>query len=209
MDTIKVLLAEDHHVVREAIASYLEREPDIQVVGQVAAGGELMPAAETAQPDVLLLDVKMPGLNASEAAQALKAAHPDLKILVLSAHKRAAYVLGLLEAGASGYMLKDDPSETLALAVRAVVQGEVWLSPQVAGLVVARGMAGPRLTPRQMEVLRLLARGYSNVKIAQELDITERTVKNHVSRLYSRLGVSSRAEAVLYAVRQGWVEMEE
>ena len=207
---IRVLIAEDHHVVREAIAAHLARQPDIQVVGQVADGGELMAAVEAARPDVLLLDVKMPGLNAPQATRALISAHPDLKILVLSAHKREAYVLGLLRAGASGYMVKDDPPETLALAVRAVARGEVWLSPQVAGMVVEQGEGEePPLSPREMEVLRLLARGYSNAQIADELGITERTVKNHAGRIYGKLGVGSRMEAVLHAVRRGWVEVEE
>jgi len=207
---IRVLIAEDHHVVREAIAAHLARQPDIQVVGQVADGGELMAAVEAARPDVLLLDVKMPGLNAPQAARALIAAHPELKILVLSAHKREAYVLGLLRAGASGYMLKDDPPQTLPLAVRAVARGEVWLSSQVAGMVVVRGEGEePLLSPREMEVLRLLARGYSNARIAEELGIRERTVKNHAGRIYRKLGVGSRTEAVLHAVRRGWVEVEE
>jgi len=207
---IRVVIAEDHHVVREAIAAHLARQPDIQVVGQVADGGELMAAVEAARPDVLLLDVKMPGLKAPQAARALIAAHPDLKILVLSAHKRKAYVLGLLRAGASGYMLKDDPPGTLALAVRAVVEGGLWLSSQVAGMAVERGEGEePPLTAREIEVLRLLARGYSNAQIADELGITERTVKNHAGRIYGKLGVGSRMEAVLHAVRRGWVEVEE
>jgi len=207
---IRVVIAEDHHVVREAIAAHLARESDIQVVGQVADGGELMAAVEAAQPDVLLLDVKMPGLNAPQAARALIAAHPGLKILVLSAHRREAYVLGLLRAGASGYMLKDDPPETLALAVRAVARGGVWLSPQVAGMAVERGEGEePLLSPREMEVLRLLARGYSNAGIGEELGLAERTVKNHAGRIYRKLGVRSRTEAVSVAVRRGWVEVEE
>jgi DNA-binding NarL/FixJ family response regulator len=209
MDPIKVLLAEDHHMVRAAFARYLAGTPDIQVVGEVADGGELMPAVAAAQPDVVLLDVVMPGLDAPQATRALKAAYPDLKVLVLSAHKREAYVLGLLEAGAAGYMLKDDAPATLVAAIRAVARGEMWLSPQVTELALGRRETGPALTPRQREVLRLLARGYSNDRIAQELGLRERTVKNHVSRLYRKLGVRSRTEAVLYAVRQGWVEVEE
>lgn len=209
-----MVLAEDHHVVRAAIASLLSKEADIQVVGEVPEAMELVPRVEELKPDVLILDAHMPGHKVIESARALRARYPDVRILVLSAYNRREYVVGMLGAGAVGYVLKDDPPETLAAAVRAVAGGKQWLSPRVTELLV-RSAAGrdkrlvEELTDREAEVLRLMAAGYKNERIAEALRITEQTVKNHVRSIFGKLGVETRVEAVLWAIAQGWVSPED
>jgi DNA-binding NarL/FixJ family response regulator len=210
VERIRIVLAEDHHVVRAAIASLLAKEDDIEVVGEIPEAAALVSTVEALRPDVLLLDAHMPGHKVIESARALRALHPRVKILVLSAYNRREYVMGLLGAGASGYMLKDDPSESLAAAVRAVAEGRRWLSPRVTELLVSSAAGRERplveeLTEREAEVLRLMAAGLRNERIAEALEITEQTVKNHVRSIFGKLGVETRVEAVLWAIAQGWV----
>ena len=210
VERIRIVLAEDHHVVRAAIASLLAKEDDIEVVGEIPEAAALVSTVEALRPDVLLLDAHMPGHKVIESARALRARHPRVKILVLSAYNRREYVMGLLGAGASGYMLKDDPSESLAAAIRAVAEGRRWLSPRVTELLVSSAAGRERplveeLTEREAEVLRLMATGLRNERIAEALEITEQTVKNHVRSIFGKLGVETRVEAVLWAVGQGWV----
>jgi DNA-binding NarL/FixJ family response regulator len=209
---IRIVLAEDHHVVRAAIASLLAKEADLEVVGQVAEAEALPSTVESLKPDVLILDAHMPGHKVIESARALGARHPEVRILVLSAYNRREYVVGMLGAGAAGYVLKDDPPEALVAAVRAVTEGRQWLSPRVTQLLV-RSAAGPErlveeLTEREMEVLRLMAAGHRNERIAEALQITEQTVKNHVRSIFGKLGVENRVEAVLFAIAQGWASQE-
>ena len=205
MSNIKVVLAEDHHVVRAAVATLLTKEPDIEVVGEVAEGSMLMDVVEKFKPDILVLDAHMPGHKVAQSAKTLQMNCPDVKILVLSAYNRREYVLGLLSAGATGYMLKDDPPEMLVQAVRQVAAGGEWISPRVAKLLVKsvrhedKG-ATTVLTDREMEVLALMARGHKNEEIAEKLVITTQTVKNHVRSIFRKLGVKTRVEAVLYAI---------
>lgn len=213
MAVIRVVLAEDHHVVRAAIASLLAKEGDIAVVGQVAETTALASMIETLKPDVLVLDAHMPGHKVIESARGLRTSHSAVRILVLSAYNRREYVVGMLEAGAAGYVLKDDPPETLAAAVRAVADGKQWLSPRVTQLLVTSAARRDTryvedLTEREREVLRLMAAGRRNERIAEDLDITEQTVKNHVRSIFGKLGVQTRVEAVLYAIAQGWAEAE-
>jgi DNA-binding NarL/FixJ family response regulator len=213
MAMIRVVLAEDHHVVRAAIASFLAKEGDIEVVGQVAEASALASTVEALRPDVLVLDAHMPGRRVIDSARELGTKHPEVRILVLSAYNRREYVVGMLGAGAAGYVLKDDPPEALAAAVRAVAGGTQWLSPRVTQLLVS-STAGKdarlveELTEREMEVLRLMAAGHRNERIADALDITEQTVKNHVRSIFGKLGVETRVEAVLYAISQGWASPE-
>jgi DNA-binding NarL/FixJ family response regulator len=207
---IRVLLAEDHHLVRAAIASLLAKETDIEVVGELADATTLVETVGALRPDVLVLDAHMPGHRVIDGARALRERHPGVRILILSAYNRREYVVGMLGAGASGYVLKDDPPEALAAAVRAVREGRQWLSPRVTELLVKSAAGNERgpveeLTDREAEVLRLMAAGYRNDRIAQTLDITEQTVKNHVRNIFGKLEVDSRVEAVLYAISQGWV----
>lgn len=196
-------------MVRAAIASLLAKEDDLQVVGEVAEPSDLITTVEAQRPDVLILDAHMPGHRVIESARELVARHPEVRILVLSAYNRREYVVGLLGAGASGYVLKDDPPEALAAAVRAVVLGKRWLSPRVTELLV-ESAAGPgeplveELTEREREVLSRMAAGHRNDRIATDLRITEQTVKNHVRSIFGKLGVQTRVEAVLSAIARGW-----
>ena len=214
--TIRIIIAEDHNVVRTAVASYLSRRGDIEVVGEVAEGGPpLFAAVEELKPDLLLLDAHMPGheVDVIESARQLRTRFPELTILVLSAYDRREYVVGLLKAGAAGYVLKDDSSEMLLRAIRTVVNGGEWVSPRVANVLVdsvrnKEQEPAAVLSKREIDVLRVMARGYTNSKIAEELFITEQTVKNHVSSIFSKLGVETRVEAVLYALRHGLASPE-
>jgi DNA-binding NarL/FixJ family response regulator len=204
---IRIVLAEDHHVVRAAVASFLAREPDFEVAAEVDEASKLLDALEASRPDVLVLDAHMPGHRVIDTARAIRSAHPSLRILVLSAYKRREYVVGLIEAGAFGYVLKDDPPESLLQAVRAVHGGRRWLSPGIAEVLAKSALRGPReeLTGRESDVLRLMATGCRNERIAEALRISEQTVKNHVRNIFGKLGVDTRVEAVLYAIGEGLV----
>ncbi|MDH4187079.1 MAG: response regulator transcription factor [Nitrospira sp.] len=213
---IRGVLADDHPVVRAGIKTMLEKEPDLRVAGEVEDGAQVEALTLHWQPDVLVLDVNMPGLDPVTTTRHLKEQCPALHILVLTAYDDDAYVTGLLSAGAIGYLLKEEALETLVAAIRAVARGESWLSQRIAGRLARRAVAraegatepGP-LTPREREVLRLLALGLNNDEIAESLVITRRTVHNHVSSVYGKLGLASRAEAVLYAIRHGVVDVSE
>lgn len=214
MDKIRVVLAEDHHVVRAALVSFLIREADVEVVGEVADGTTLVETIGRLRPDVLLLDAHMPGHRVLETAQRLRALYPDVRILVLSAYARREYIVGLLKAGAAGYILKDDPQETLLLGIRSVVQGRRWLSARVMDVLV-KSVQQPEvepkeeLTKREIEVLRLMAQGYRNNQIAEALHVTEQTVKNYIRNVFLKLGVETRVEAVLHAIHTGLVTEDE
>jgi DNA-binding NarL/FixJ family response regulator len=204
---IRVVLADDHHIVRAAFTELLNREPDIVVVGEAADETTLVDAVNRLKPDVLLMDAHMPGGKAITAARTLRLKHPDLRILVLSAYDRREYVVGMVRAGVDGYLLKHDSPEMLLRAVRAVAQGEEWISPRVAEILV-KAVRGYRESPveklskREAEVLQLMAAGYRNDEIARRLVITCQTVKNHVRKIFRKLGVETRVEAVLYALNQ-------
>ncbi len=211
MNMIRVVLAEDHHVVRAAVAEFLNKEPDMQVVGQVAEGGlVLLDAVSKWQPDVLVLDAHMPGHRIVETAQILHVRFPDVHILVLSAYDRQEYIEGLLKVGAVGYVLKDDSPDTLPQAVRAAAKGQQWLSPKVAAVLLRNvrhesELDALGLTPREQEILKLMAAGCRNDEIATRLVISQQTVKNHVRNIYGKLGVETRVEAVLYALNHNLV----
>lgn len=211
MATIRILLADDHPVVRDGIRDRMAREEDINVVGEAESGEETIALAQRLRPDVVLLDVAMPGPGAVKVMETLREALSDVKVLVLSAFDDDEYVFGMLATGAAGYALKDERLSSLVAAVRAVAQGETWLSPRVASKVARRAIegkdqaAGSPLTAREREVLQLMAEGKENAEIAETLVITERTVKFHVSNIYAKLGVTSRTAAVVKAIQQDWV----
>lgn len=213
--SIRVVLADDHPVVRAGIKTMLEKEPGLHVVGEIAEGSQVEALTSQWRPHVLVLDVNMPGLDPVSAARRLKDNQPSLNILVLTAYDDDAYVRGMLSAGATGYLLKEEALDTLVTAIRAVARGESWLSQRVAGRLARRAVSPPRagatepLTAREGEVLRLLALGLGNDQIAETLSISKRTVQNHVSNIYGKLGLDSRAEAVLYAIRHGIVDVSE
>ena len=213
MDVIRILLADDHPVVREGIRNRLTREEDFVVAGEAANGEEAVRQARRLSPRVEFLDVAMPGPGAVPVMEAMRQLDPAIKVLALSAFDDDEYVFGMLEAGAAGYALKDERLSTLVDAVRTVARGETWLSPRVAAKVTHRAMgresgaAGIMLTEREHEVLHLMAQGKENSEIADELVITERTVKFHVGNIYAKLDVTSRTAAVVEAIRRRWVKI--
>jgi DNA-binding NarL/FixJ family response regulator len=213
MDVIRILLADDHPVVREGIHNRLAREEDFVVVGEAANGEEAIRQARRLHPDVVLLDGAMPGPGAVPVMEALRHNDPAVKVLVLSAFDEDEYVFGMLAAGAAGYALKDERLSTLVEAVRTVARGDTWLSPRVATKVTNRAIgkesaeADIPLTDREREVLELMAQGKENAEIADALVIAERTVKFHVGNVYAKLGVTSRTAAVVEAIQRGWVSV--
>jgi DNA-binding NarL/FixJ family response regulator len=199
------MLAEDHSVVRSAFAALLTKEPDIEVVGEIADTTSLLEVVGNLRPDVLILDAHMPGGRVIHAAKELHKQQPNVRILVLSAYERSEYIVGLVRAGVAGYILKHDSSDMLVQAVRAVAVGQDWLSPRVANILVKAmrnydERPAAKLTSREVEVLNLMAQGYKNDDIAETLFITPSTVKNHVRHIFRKLGVDTRVEAVLYAI---------
>jgi two-component system, NarL family, response regulator LiaR len=213
-DKIRVIVADDHPIVRSGIRKELERHQGIEVVGEAEDGDEAFRLAITLHPDVLLLDIQMPGLKAAQLVQQLKRSLCPTRVLVLTAYGDLEYVLGMLKAGATGYLLKDEDPPVILDAVRAVAQGKRCLSNAVvqnlAGQVLKEALEPSldALTEREAEVLRLVAQGQSNAEIAATLRISEGTVKNHVCNLYGKLGVDSRAEAVAWAWRHGMADKE-
>ncbi len=213
---IRVVIVDDHPIVRAGMRAVLEGAEGITVVAEGADGDDALRLTAHHRPDVLVLDVHLPDLNGLEVVRRLRAGGSTTAILVLTAYDDRQTVFGLLEGGATGYVLKDEALETLVRAVRAAARGESWLSPSVARQVVRRavGEAGGEpepllssLTPREREVLVLLAQGLDNAAIARRLGVTKRTVQNHVSNIYGKLDVSSRTEAALLAIRHGVVEL--
>lgn len=207
-DLIRVVIAEDHHVVRAAVAEWLNREDGIQVVGEVEDGADLLPMVEETSPTVLLLDVNMPNQRATEAVIAIRARFPHVRILIFSAHDRPEYVLNLVTAGVMGYVLKDDSPKTVLQAIRSVAAGKTWLTPRVAhifqeGNDYQENSLLATLTPRETEVLQLMVDGCSNEDMAETLVLSVQTVRNHASSVYRKIGVNSRVEAVLAAIRLG------
>lgn len=219
MSAIRVLLAEDHDLVREGTRRLLEQHADLQVVGEAADGEEAVRLAQELAPDVVVMDVRMPKRNGIEATRAIKAAHPHMHVLVLSAHEDETYVLPLLEAGADGYLLKTTSGGELAQAIRSVAGGQSVFDSQVMGKVVEH-LGGKRqtysgegmveaLTERELEVLRALATGKSNKEIAADLLISAYTVQVHVRNILGKLGVASRTEAAAFGLRQGWIKVDD
>lgn len=205
---IRIVVADDHPIVRLGIKNELLRYPDVKVLGEAANGDETLRQVEMLQPDVLLLDINMPGLRAIQVVQQLRALPAPPQILVLTAYGDVELVLALLKAGATGYLLKDEDPPTIIEGVRAVAQGETYLSKAVVTSVVEHTISDeakqpqPEMSPREMEVLQLVAQGWDNVQIAQALSISEGTVKNHVTNLYSKTGARSRAELVAWTWRR-------
>lgn len=211
---IRVMLADDHAAVREALAVLVNSQPDMQVIAQAGDGDEAIERARQARPDIAVLDVSMPGMSGLEVTTVLRDALPQTRILMLTRHGEYHHVQELLRAGANGYVLKQSSSEELLKAIRVVASGKSFLDPLVAEQITQHYAADldthPRPireepTARELEVLRLLARGYANREIAVELGISVKTVDAHKANGMSKLGMSSRIELVRFAILQGWL----
>jgi len=222
---IRVIIAEDHAVVREGTRELIDREPDIEVVGEATNGAEAVALADRLLPDVAILDISMPVMTGIEATERIKAAHPSTAVLVLTAYDDDPYIFALLKSGAAGYLLKDVASSEVVRAIRSVHSGEPVLHPAIARKVMARFSAEQAatgtvvepaisqkklsLTDREMEVLRLAANGMTNAEIADSLYFSVRTVQVHMTHIFSKLGVGSRTEAVIASLRQGLLSLED
>jgi DNA-binding NarL/FixJ family response regulator len=209
--SIRILVADDHGVVRQGLKMYLELDPELEIVGQAVDGAEALRLARELKPDVVLMDLLMPAMDGIAATRAIRRELPDVEVIALTSVLEDGMVFDAMRAGAVGYLLKDTNARALCQAVKAAAAGQVQLSPQVAERLM-REVPVPEspetLTRRETEVLRLLARGRSNKEIAVDLSIAEKTVKTHVSNILGKLGVSSRTQAALYAIRIGLVSLE-
>ncbi len=201
---IRVLIADDHPVVRSGLAGLLAVEPDVEVVGEAGDGAAAVSMARALTPDLVLMDLRMPGVDGAAATAQITDELPGVHVLVLTTYETDTDILRAVEAGATGYLLKDTPRDQLVAGVRAAARGESALSPSVARRLVQqlRGDA-ERLTPRELEVLSGVARGLSNAAIGRELYITEATVKTHLLRVFGKLGVDDRTHAVTVAIQRG------
>ncbi len=212
MEPITVLIVDDHAVVRRGLRSFLESEGDIEVVGEAANGAEAIEKVQELLPEVVLMDLVMPGMDGVDTIRRVSQISPASRVLVLTSFSEDDMVFPSIRAGAMGYLLKDVPAEDLGRAIRSVARGEFLLHPDIAGKVIdefrtPQATVPPMtdLTPREIEVLTLIAQGYSNKEIANSLCIAIRTVKAHVSNILSKLHAMDRTQAALYAVRQGLV----
>jgi two-component system response regulator NreC len=216
MAKTKVLIADDHAIVREGVRMILAKEPDIEVVGEAEDGQQALDLVEQRRPNVVIMDLSMPGMGGIEATKKVKEQHPKVNVLVLTMHEDESYVFQLLRAGASGYVLKRAAAQDLVQAVRAAAKGEAFLYPSVARKVVEdylkRVEAGEGrdrydgLTEREREILTLIAQGLSNQHIAEKLFISIKTVQTHRAHVLEKLGLHDRTELVRYAIRKGLIE---
>ncbi len=211
METIRVMLVDDHPIVRQGVRSVLANHPDIEVVGEADGASSLFANLEALKPNVILLDVRMPGPNGIEITQRLKREHPEIKIIVLSTYDEDEFLLGALRAGAEGYLLKSASAQVLASAIRQVGQGERLLSPTLVSKVMRefqelskdKARADSGLTDQELQVLRMIAAGATNKEIAEKLYWSEVTVKRKVQDILEKMGVANRAQAVAEAAKRG------
>lgn len=202
---IRVLVVDDHPVVRSGLVGLLDVEDDLEVVGEAGDGAEAVARVRALEPDVVLMDLRMPVLDGAGATGEILATHPAVRVLVLTTYDTDADIVRAVEAGATGYLLKDTPRAQLVEAVRSAARGETVLAPTVAARLVSRmrSPAADPLTPREVEVLAAVARGLSNAEIGRELFIGEATVKTHLLRAFAKLGVDDRTRAVTVAMERG------
>ncbi|KQP80280.1 response regulator transcription factor [Methylobacterium sp. Leaf117] len=216
MNRIRVALADDHPIVLAGIRALLNATPDIDLVGEATSGSDALTMICSLKPDVAVIDISMPGLNGLELTERVRSECPGIKLLVMTVHEDAAYVQPLLQAGARGYLLKRSAAEDLLRAVRAVAAGGVYLDPSVAGHALsdthasagsaASGQSKEALSPREAEVLRLIAQGFSNKDIARRIDLSVKSVETYKARAAEKLGLRTRAEIIRHAAAQGWLD---
>jgi DNA-binding NarL/FixJ family response regulator len=210
LSPIRVLLVDDHPVVRGGIRGLLEKAPDLEIAGEAATGEETLRLVEETHPDVLLLDMELPDIQGTQVARQVQQSHPNVRILALSAHDDSTYVHNLLESGAAGYLMKEEAPEAIVDAVRGVAHGEQgWVSRRIAAQMASWIQAGEqgklKLTAREQDVLHLIVQGKTNQAIALELAISEKTVEKYIRAIFTKLNVSSRVEAAVHAVQEGLV----
>lgn len=219
MNKIRVLIADDHVIVREGLRTLLEAQPDIEVIGEATDGGEAESKTSELQPDVVLMDITMPRVSGLEATRKIKQQNPEVKILVLTMHESDEYFFSMLEAGASGYFVKGGSSSELISALRAVWQGNVFLYPTMAKKLLSgylqRAKTGSddkesydRLTDREREILKLIAEGRTNQEIAELLYLSPATVQTHRAHIMAKLGLHNRTELIKYALRYGFITLD-
>lgn len=215
--TTRVLIADDHQILREGLRSLLDKEPDIEVIGEASNGRGALALARELEPDVVVMDVAMSDMGGIEATRQLTAKTPGVKVIALSMHSDRRFVAGMLGAGALGYLLKDSAFDELAHSIRTVITNEIYLSPGITGIVVQDYMNRlsdnasedePDLTPREREVLQLLAEGNTTTKIAQVLEISAKTVETHRKQIKDKLHLNSVAELTKYALRMGLTTLD-
>jgi DNA-binding NarL/FixJ family response regulator len=219
MDKIRAIIADDHVLFREGTKNLLEQEGDIEVVGEASNGEEAVELVTRLHPDIALIDIAMPKVNGIEATRRIKENYPGTAVLILSAYDNDQYIFALLEAGAAGYLLKNVRGIDLTNAVRAVCAGEAVLHPTIASKVfnhfTVSGQKPPEKVPaqdiseREMDVLKLAAKGMSNQEIAEELFLSRRTVQAHLASIFRKMDVGSRTEAILQALRKGWLALDD
>ncbi len=219
MSVVKVLVAEDHPITREGIRKLLDSEDGFAVIGEAGDGEEAVQMVTELKPDVVIMDVAMPKLNGIEATRQIKLIRPATAVLILTAYDDDEYVFGLLEAGAAGYLLKTTSGDELTRAIGAVYKGEPVLDPLITRKVINRfrfpdkmpraAKPSEHLSDREVDIIKLAARGMTNKEIADELHLSRRTVEGNLRSIFNKLGVGSRTEAVLYGVRKGWLALEE
>lgn len=219
MSKIKVVIADDHVLFREGTRKLIEHEEDMDVVGEADDGEETVRLVKELEPDVVLMDIAMPKVNGIEATRQVKARQPSTAVLILTAYDNDQYIVALLEAGAAGYLLKNVSGNDLVNAIRAVHAGEAVLHPAIAQKVFSRfGTGGkepgeasrmPEVSEREIEILRLAAKGMSNQDIAGELFLSRRTVQAHLANIFRKMDVGSRTEAVLQALKKGWLGLDD
>lgn len=211
MNKIRLVIVDDHPVVRDGLRGMLESQPDFEVVGEASDGEAAVQIANSLSPEVVLMDLRMPVMDGVTALREIKGSKPQIQVLVLTTYDSDADILPAIEAGASGYLLKDSSREELYTAIRAAARGETVLAPKVAARLVGRmrAPAEERLSSRELEVLQLVAEGDSNSEIAGRLHISQATVKSHLIHIFGKLGVSDRTAAVTVALRRGILRLDQ
>ena len=212
--TIKVLIADDHPILREGLAAVLNQEEDLEVVGEAGNGAEAVAQAKALKPHIILMDLQMPGMDGVEAIRRVKEEAPDIGIIILTTYDTDNYIFHGIEAGAQSYLLKDSPPEEVVKAIRAVHKGESPIQPRIAARLLDRfgqlsRASAPEgaLSPREVEILQLMATGAANKEIAAELVIGESTVKTHIIHIFTKLGVKDRTKAVAEAAKRGIIRL--